>query len=211
MLGGINYQPRSLNGALVFTKDPPSAVSHRSYNRSEALTQTRVAYGAGMSEWCLNCHTDYDSKKSHPAGNAIKITPQMATLYNSYLPEDNGSNSYLSLTPFEVGSTDYSRLKKLAVNDDSQLGGPVNANVSCLSCHRAHASGWYRGLRFNLETRLTTVADSSGKVAYPDPSNHQAYAQGRTIAETRKAYYDREATKFGAQKRNLCSKCHAKE
>ncbi len=211
MLGGINYQPRSLNGAVVFTKDPPAAVSPRSYNRSEASTQTRVAYGAGMSEWCLNCHTNYDSKKNHPAGNAVKIKQEMAKLYNSYLPGDSPSNSYLSLTPFEVGTTDYSSLKRIAVNDDSQLAGPVNANVSCLSCHRAHASGWDHGLRFNYRAGLTTVADSHGSVAYPDPSTVPMYAQGRTVQETKKAYYDREAARFGPQKRNLCSKCHAKE
>jgi hypothetical protein len=210
MLAGINYQPRSLiDDGVVFTKDPPVAVSPRSYNRSEVLTQTRVAYGAGMSEWCLNCHTNYDPMKNHPAGNTTKITAQMAKLYNSYLPGDSESNSYLSLTPFEVGSSDYSLLKKLAVTDNSQLEGPVNAYVSCLSCHRAHASGWDHGLRFNLNAHLTTVAD--GKVAYPDLSKHPAYAQGRTPAEIRKAYYDREATIFGALKRNLCSKCHAKE
>jgi hypothetical protein len=211
MLGGINYQPKSLNGAAVFTKDPPAAVSPRSYNRPEASTQTRVAYGAGMSEWCMNCHTYYDPKKNHPAGNNVKISQKIATIYNSYLPGNNGTNSYLSLTPFEVGSTDYSSLKQLAVNDDSQLGGPVSANVSCLSCHRAHASGWDHGLRFNYKTRLTTLAESSGNVAYPDPSKDPAYAQGRTLAETRKAYYDREAAKLGSHKRNLCSKCHAKE
>jgi len=211
MLGGINYQPQSLNGAVVFTKDPPAAVSPRSYNRSEASTQTRVAYGAGMSEWCLNCHTNYDPKKNHPAGNAVKIKPEMARLYNSYLPGDSASSSYLSLTPFEVGSANYSLLKKIAVNDDSQIAGPVNANVSCLSCHRAHASGWDHGLRFNYRTKLTTVADSSGNVSYPDHSYGPAYAQGRTMAETREAYYGREATTFGPQKRSLCSKCHAKE
>jgi hypothetical protein len=213
MLGGINYLPQSLiNGELMFTKDPPAAVSPRSYNRSEASTQTRVVYGEGMSEWCMNCHTNYDPKKNHPAGNTIKIPLKMAKLYNSFLAGDSTSNSYLSLTPFEVGSTDYSILKKLAVTDDSQLGGPVNANVSCLSCHRAHASGWDHGLRFNCSPAgLMTTTDSNGNAVYPDLSTQPAFAQGRTIAETRKAYYDRDATKFGVNKRSLCSKCHAKE
>lgn len=212
MLGGINYQPKSLVGEFVFTKDPPAAVSPRAYNRAETSTQTRVAYGAGMSEWCLNCHIYYDSKKSHPAGKTIKITDKQVNSYNAYLSGDSPSKSYLSLVPFEVGSTDYAFLKGLAVKDDSQLEGPINANVSCLSCHRAHASGWDHGLRFNYSARRMTTYDSSGNAVYPDPSTDPAYAQGRDIAETRKAYYDREATKFGgAWKKSLCSKCHATE
>ncbi len=211
MLGGINYQPKSLEGEFAFTKAPPAAVSPRSYNRAEASTQTRVAYGAGMSEWCLNCHIYYDFKKNHPAGNAVKITNEQANYYNSYLSEDSPSKSYLSLVPFEVGSTDYARLKKLATNEDSELEGPVYANVSCLSCHRAHASGWDHSLRFNYHVRMTTVVGSDGKAAYPDPSTDPAFAQGRSIAEIKKAYYDREATKFGPRKKNLCSKCHGKE
>jgi len=211
MLGGIDYQPKSLEGEFRFTKDPPAAVSPRSYNRAETSTQTRVAYGSGMSEWCMNCHIYYNSKKSHPSGNTVKITHEMANSYNSYLSGDSPSTSYLSLVPFEVGSTDYALLKRLAVKDDSQLEGPVNAIVSCISCHRAHASGWDHSLRFNHSTRRITTCDSSGNTVYPDPSTDPAYAQGHSIAETKKAYYDREATKFGDWKRNLCSKCHAKE
>ncbi len=59
MLAGQGYQPASLSGgALAFTFDPPAAVAPDKPNRSEAVTQTRVAYGAGMSEWCLNCHNN---------------------------------------------------------------------------------------------------------------------------------------------------------
>jgi hypothetical protein len=210
MLGGMHYQPKSLNGEFMFKNDPPAAVSPSHYNRPEALTQTRVAYGAGMSEWCRNCHLNY-STKGHRAGNTVAITNQMAKLYNSYSSGDSPLKSYLSLVPFEVGSTDYALLKKLATNDDSQLQGPVSANVSCLSCHRAHASGWKYGLRFNYGVRWMTVVDSSGNAAYPDPSKDPVCAQGHSIAETKKAYYDREATRFGARRGPLCSKCHAKD
>ncbi len=163
-----------------------------------------------MSEWCMNCHINYD-QKHHRAGNTIKITHQMANSYNSYLSEDGPSKSYFSLVPFEIGSTDYARLKKLAVNDDSELEGPAGANVSCLSCHRAHASGWDHSLRFNYGTRKMTTYDSNSGTVYPDPSKEPAYGHNRSIGETKKAYYDREATKFGAWKKNLCSKCHGTE
>jgi hypothetical protein len=207
MLGGIHYQPKSLSGSFEFTADPPAAVSPPSYNRSEASTQTRVAYGGGMSEWCLNCHEKYDPKKHHPAGNEIKITPEIVKLYNLYLPGDNASSSYLTLVPFEVGSTDYAYLKELAANDDSQLGGPINANVSCLSCHRAHASGFMYMTRWQNESQFI-IQDGM----YPGSDNAQsAIARGHSAQETAAAYYNRNVTKFSSYQRSLCNKCHAKD
>jgi predicted CXXCH cytochrome family protein len=160
-----------------------------------------------MSEWCLNCHEKYDPKKHHPAGNEIKITPEIVKLYNLYLPGDNASSSYLTLVPFEVGSTDYAYLKELAANDDSQLGGPINANVSCLSCHRAHASGFMYMTRWQNESQFI-IQDGM----YPGSDNAQsAIARGHSAQETAAAYYNRNVTKFSSYQRSLCNKCHAKD
>ena len=211
MLAGIGYQPKSLIESNPFTKDPPAAVAPRNDNRPETSTQTRVAYGSGMAEWCKNCHANYNSKSNHPAGNNVKMNALVMAAYNNYLPGESPMKSYLTLTPFEMGYSDYNQLKALATTDDSQLKGPVSANVSCLTCHRAHASAWNHGLRFNYMAKLTTTKDANDNASYPDPERDPTNAQGRTTAETRKAYYDREATKFGAHRGNLCSKCHAKE
>ena len=229
LLGGNGYSPDSLGGAYAFTNDSPAAVAPSSYNRTEATTQTRVAYGKGMSEWCANCHTNmhndnYPSTLRHPAGNAAKLLA-IANNYNSYVKSGDltgtSASSYTSLVPFEEGVTDqsiasYTQLKGHALNTDAQLGGPdaTNSNVSCMSCHRAHASGWDSMTRFNVGYEFMIGADSTGAPAYPGTDSayvSAAAAQGRTVAETQKAYYDRPVTKFAAYQRVLCNKCHAKD
>lgn len=226
LLGGIGYSPDSLNGLVTFVNDPPAAVAPSTYNRTEATTQTRVAYGKGMSAWCANCHPgmhnsgNTDSTFIHPAGDNAKLGA-IANNYNAYVKTGDltgtSATAYLSLTPFEEGVADqtitsYTQLKGHSMNDDSQLGGPdSNSNVACISCHRAHASGWDSMTRFNVGYEFMTLADSTGTAIYPDPTTDVGAAMGRTQAETQKAYYDRPATKFAAYQRDLCNKCHAKD
>ena len=86
----------------------------------------------------------------------------------------------------------------------------------CLSCHRAHASGWDWAMRWNMRdasinTGYVTVGgqwpglDATGDAALP------ANAQGRTQAETRGAMYDRDPTAYAPYQRALCNKCHAQD
>ncbi len=234
LLGGNGYTPQSV-GTNVFVNDPPAAVAPSGYNRTEAVTQTRVAYGKGMSEWCANCHTNmhndnYPATLRHPSGNGAKLGA-IAGNYNSYVKSGDltgtSAASYTSLVPFEEGITDlsttggYAQLKGHALNAPSEeLGGPdaTTSNVACVSCHRAHASGWDSMTRFNLgyEFMVGLGTDSTGTPAPAYPGIDSTYvsaaaAQGRTVAETQRAYYDRPATKFAAYQRALCNKCHAKD
>ncbi len=150
LLGGVNYLPASLKGTnLAFTNPPPFAFSPLIANRSEAVTDTRVAYGSGMSEWCANCHPglhgdSYPTNYPHPSGNimANNLTSALsnvdsegitiATRYNNYIATGNltgsASSSYTSMVPYEEGlsmnSTTYADLATRAVNDGSQKGGP---------------------------------------------------------------------------------------
>lgn len=221
LLGGVGYMPKSL-GANAFVNSPPAAVAPDIYNRAETTTQTRVAYGRDMSEWCMNCHTSFiGSDHLHPAGNNAKLGTTVSENYNSYIKTGDFRgvimSSYLSLIPFEEGVDDhsitaYNQLKTHAKNDDSFLQGPHNnANISCISCHRAHATGWDSAGRYNLKSSFVTVADSGGIAAYPDPAIRPDLAMGRTSDETRKAYYDRPAAVFGVYQRSLCNKCHSKD
>ena len=110
----------------------------------------------------------------------------------------------------------YTAMKGHAVNNDSSLGGPdsTNSNVMCLSCHRAHASGFDSAKRFQTEYEFTVLADATGAPVYPGTDSvvvNAAAAMGRTTAEIQKAYYDRPATKFAAMQRVMCNKCHAKD
>jgi len=81
--------------------------------------------------------------------------------------------------------------------------------VTCLTCHRAHASGWDKILRFPYGTDFMTVMDVSGNPSYPDPIANPAEAMGRTPGEFQAALYDRPASKFGVFQKALCEKCHA--
>jgi hypothetical protein len=180
------------------------------------MSQTRVAYGSGMSEWCSNCHVAmHGSKMSHPSGNDVKLGQAISAKYNAYVRTGDlsgeKSKSYLSLVPFEEGTSDYGLLKSHARSDDSYIEGPdAKANVSCLSCHRTHASGWKHVLRFNTDTTFITVSDDAG-VRYPDALREPDLAKGRSADEIQGAYYDRPAGTFSAMQRTLCGKCHGND
>jgi cytochrome c553 len=236
LLAGQGYAPKSYNG-VTFTYDPPAAVAPSTYNKSETsnTTQARVAYGMGMSEWCANCHgrmhlDSYTSGQDglvHPAGNGAKLTADIVNNYIQYVKTGDMSGtldtSYNTLVPFEIGVTDhsvtsYATLKSLAqANTTSGVGlkGPdTNSNVMCLSCHRAHASGWDSMLRYNLGYEFMVGADNSNNPVYYGTDStivNNAAAMGRTVAEHQAAYYDRPASMFAAYQRALCNKCHAKD
>ncbi len=214
LLGGIGYLPKSGGPSGAFTRDPPAAVSPPSYNRSERASQTRVAYGSGMSEWCAGCHAGlHGTRMSHPSGSSVKLGDRIAGNYNAYVRTGDLSGtrdrSYLSLVPFEEGTADYGVLAGHARSDDSFLEGPgAGANVLCLSCHRAHASGWPHALRFDVSSPFITVGDGSG-IRYPDAARDPGLARGRSASEIRAAYYDRPPRLFSTSQRPLCGKCHA--
>jgi predicted CXXCH cytochrome family protein len=199
----------------------PAAKAPNSYNRTEAVTQTRVAYGhattgghAAWGTWCATCHTDMHSANGyvHPVDQSL--TAGTNDIYNQYVMSgDMGGNintSFTSLVPFVEQTTDYATLASHAKNDDTYLNGPTGSDrVSCLSCHRAHASGWEFALRWNMEGEFM-VYNSQFPGTDTTPTAPQ-FARGRLGAETQAAYYDRPVTKFASYQRVLCNKCHAKD
>jgi cytochrome c553 len=214
---------RLLQGSSITNADfngNPAAVVPSTYNRTEATTQTRTAYGNASGgghvqwgTWCATCHGDMHSSGNyvHPVDESLGST--VAGVYQTYKKTGDltgsAATSYLSLTPFITNSSDYTALAALALNDDSDLNGPgQNDQVSCLSCHRAHASGWEYSLRWNMEGEFITYNG-----AWPGTDNGAPvqFARGRTSAETQAAYYDRPATNFATYQRVLCNKCHAKD
>lgn len=220
MLGGRAYQPKSLTGNFAFLNDPPIAVAPPDYNRAEALSQTRVAYGSGMSEWCQNCHTTMHTIASsstsstpqlHPVGSAARLGFTDSSYYNTYIKtgdlSGSAATSFLSLVPFEEGTTNYDVLKMHAKSDNTYLGGPdsTNAQVMCLSCHRAHASGWDSAMRWNTKTDLIV---SNGFYAQ-EGQTFQPYGQGRTEIEAQMANYELKVNRFAVNQDTLCHKCHA--
>jgi len=194
----------------------PAAKVPSSYNRSEATTQTRTAYGVATTgghetwgQWCATCHPDMHSSGNyvHPVDQGLGST--ISNLYGLYVKSGDmtgsASTSFLSLVSFAKNSGDYAGvLAPLAVNDDSQLGGPATTDqVMCLSCHRAHASGFPEMLRFGYSNEFMTKESQ-----YTYDTN---IGRGRTESEMTTAYYGRPATTWATYQRVLCNKCHAKD
>jgi predicted CXXCH cytochrome family protein len=134
------------------------------------------------------------------------------------------------LVPIEFGQAAFSGpfdnnlIGKAAVDNDTSAGGVSRAkpyratatsNVMCLSCHRAHASGFNSMTRWsNSHELITTLASDNVTARYGDrniPALDNAIAMGRTSAEMQAAYYDRPASFFSPFQRSLCNKCHAKD
>ncbi len=197
-----------------------NAVVPSTYNRSEAVTPTRVAYGAGISDWCSTCHPDMHSatstKMTHPVNQGLGT--DVAGNYNAYVGSGNMTGtvatSFDTLVPFQMdNTTDFATLAAKAVNNGSVTTGPATSDkVMCLSCHRAHASGWDYMLRTNVEGNEFIAVDSlwPGTDSTSTIANQAKYAQGRTVAETTKAYND-VTMHYASYQRVLCNKCHAKD
>jgi len=134
--------------------------------------------------------------------------------YNAYKKSGDltgtSANSFTSLVPFIENTGDITTLKAHAKNNDTYLNGPSSSDrVACLSCHRAHASGFPEMLRFNMEGEFM-VYNSLWPGTDSTPTVPQ-FARGRLSAETQAAYYDRPVTQFASYQRVLCNKCHAKD
>ena len=197
-----------------------NAVVPSTYNRSEATTATRVAYGQGISDWCSTCHSDMhsgtSSKMTHPVNQGLGTN--VTANYNAYIGSGNmggtAATAYDSIVPFQTdNTTDYSILKALAVNDGTVSTGPASSDrVMCLSCHRAHASGHKHMTRWNNDAEMIIV---EGLWPGSDSANLEAakakWHLGRTVAETTKSYNDKPSTAYASYQRSLCNKCHAKD
>ena len=204
LLGGAGYGGSPRGSGVTFIHGPPVAVAD---SLSWSETDSRhPAYGSGMSEWCANCHPVFLNSSTsgvggkHPAGTGAKLNAKIANNYNSYKKTGDvyrsRASSYLALVPFEIGSSDVLFL------EPSSASGPVlgNANVMCLTCHRAHASAFKNIGRWDFET--TFIADSH-------PQLGDGGASGNDVVNS---YYGRYMTaEFGQSQRQLCNKCHLKD
>jgi cytochrome c553 len=209
ILAGSGYEPVSSIPGAGFPGVPPAKVKS-GYNASEATTQTRVAYGvvsaAGNTtwgNWCGSCHGAMHSSGNyvHPVDMAMSST--VRDNYNQYVKSGNmtgtTASSFSSLAPFATdASATYATLNGVSANTPNQ-GPGAGDQVNCMSCHRAHASGFQYMMRFDYEQPMFV---SNG--VYP------TYLS-RTPAETQAAYYDRPASTFAAYQRVWCNKCHAKD
>jgi hypothetical protein len=226
LLGGAGYAAKSSPGIVAFTNDPPIALAPSSYNQSEtAFTgqqspgQVIVAYGSGMSEWCMNCHPKMHSDATgltsgqylrHPAGSGAKMSTTVQGNYNTYVRTGTIgalTDNYDSLIPFESGKA-RSALPAVGgttggVKNYIPIAADANSNPMCLSCHRAHASAFDMSLRWNMNNEFVTGASNVTFKAEP--------AGGRTVTDMQAGMYMRPAAAYSVYQRVLCNKCHAKD
>lgn len=216
LLGGQNY-------GVFGNRNPPAAVAPATYNRTEASTQTRVAYGKGMAEWCAACHTNMHTTSGnyvHPVSQ--NLGSSVANNYNAYRKSGDlsgtAATSYLSLVPYEMypsaASVSYTNLKNVANPTFADTTGAVSTSqVTCVSCHRTHASGFSHMLRFDYGYEFMTVGGNYLGSDNPLMTSARAPLQhrGRMMADNLAAFYDRPASTWASYQRVLCNKCHAKD
>ena len=212
----------------------PVAIAPATYNRTEAVSDTRVSYGGtgtnSWGDWCGSCHPGMHQDGGagayvHPTEKALGA---IADLYNAYVKSGDltgsAANSFSSLTPFAINTTDFAALKLSVAN----MAGPGTADrVTCMSCHRAHATAFPDMLRWQPVGEFITRFPAAATAGATMPQGAPCYASmdctgtagrgptqanGRTVqGEYIAAYYDRPVSKFANSQRVLCNKCHAKD
>jgi hypothetical protein len=201
------------SGGQTFTAVFNASVA-ATYNRTEAVSQTAEAYGAGITDWCSTCHPDMhsgtSSKMTHPVNQGFSAG--VAGNYNSYLGSGlTGASGFDTIIPFQTDNTsDLAALQTAANTVNAQAA--TSSRVMCLSCHRAHASGFAHMTRWQNEGEFI-AADGvwPGTNSPSTIASAAKYAMGRTVAETTASYNNQPETKYASYQRSLCNKCHAKD
>jgi hypothetical protein len=165
-------------------------------------------------------HTDTPGS---PGGQVHPVDAQLggeAANYNAYVKTGNltggSGTSFTSLVPFASNTTSIATLAALAVSGNIE-GAVDGERLSCLTCHRAHASGWDSALRWNNEAEFLTLGAPAAPV-YPGKElagtigNQGQYNRGYTTAQMTAAYQGRAPQEeFSGHQRVLCNKCHLKD
>ncbi len=197
LLGDVGYEP--VGSGVTFVNAAPVATASGSDGAS-------VNYGTGMSEWCGNCHGDFQvglGDTKHATAVTLNAGPNdLVANYNAYVATGDFTggvaDSFDGLVPFERAVSDGTLL------DPTSTAGPdPTAEVMCLTCHRAHASGMSNAGRWDFEQEF--LADSnilSPEAAVVFPTAVPYYKDGAAVDIT---------ADYGEFQRSLCNKCHVKD
>jgi hypothetical protein len=202
ILYGDDLGPIYVGGRYNFSADAPLAKgdSRRTFvggGGNETNAQHTI-YKSGMGDWFANCHTDFHSDNTtdfvHPIGTTLD---ELADNYNAYVSTDDqtgGSQAtaYWGLVPFEAVDVD---LATVDVNNYT-MGPAANDQVTCVSCHRSHASAFPDAGRWFFET------------TFIEESHPLATDTGASADDVANKYYQYT---FVHNQRSLCNKCHVKD
>ncbi len=141
------------------------------------------AYQSGMSAWCANCHGNFHNNQNqyrHPSGVGMSSSVQNTYgIYAGTMNQNGGtpSASYIADVPFEDPDMTM-----------TYTGSPdANSKVSCITCHRAHATSAQNSGRWDFN--VTFFED--------DGQNSGSYVMPQTYNSL--------------NQRSLCNKCHNKD
>ena len=172
---------RLVQGTHTFTNPAPTGAGLAIFFGAES-PGSHTAYNSGWSAWCGNCHGDFhnnSTKLIHKSGVAMGAT--IATTYDLY----NGSSDITG------GAHATAYIPEVAFEDpamttSSTVGPTATSQVSCMSCHRAHASSAPDAGRWEFSvTFLEEDGHESGSYKIPNP--------------------------YDVYQRSLCNKCHKKD
>lgn len=203
LLGGVNYNGGNKELGISFLHDAPVAAQNPMVRFGES-DASHVDYGAGMSEWCANCHAGMingqdmggggGGRPHHPAGKQMSFGK--INTYNTYVRTGDlsgiSATAYLQFVPFERGQSNPALL------DPTSTEGPsANAQVMCLTCHRAHGSAFRVAGRWDLDAVLLVNSH---------PAVTDAGVWGNDVSYS---YYGRNLeAEFGTAQVQFCEKCH---
>ncbi len=173
--GNFNY----VNAAPVAEGLPFSGAG------SAETDNNHVAYKSGMSGWCGNCHGNFhnnDAQYRHPSGmNMSSAIQNTYGIYNGTIDQNGGNpaTSYIADVAFED--------PEMTLAWTARPDG--NSKVSCITCHRAHASSAQNSGRWDFNIPLFEEdGHESGSYVMPQSGNYG-----------------------NPNQRSLCNKCHNKD
>lgn len=178
------YGAREVMGFYNFTNPAPVA-SPLASSGGETPTN-HAAYNSGMSEWCGNCHQDFEQiGTTHKHKVGVTLGAGIAQAYNLYNGSDDlfggvAATAYWPEVPFEDP----------AMTIGSTQGPTASSVVMCLTCHRAHA----------------TSAASAGRWDFNVTFNEE---DGDTYGTFEMA--QRISNLSTNANRSLCNKCHVQD
>jgi len=180
--GNTNY--RMLHGSgripgsqgFSFMYDAPVAEGLPLTSGFETVNN-HVAYQSGMDNWCRNCHMQIHQAGAMKSGPFIHVTNQAMSLtvitqYNQYngTADPTGGTSSASYIP-EVAFEDP------ANTINRTIGPSISSKVTCMSCHRAHATSAPDAGRWDFNVDLLWN-DGMASGSYPIPSPYPSPNQG---------------------------------
>jgi predicted CXXCH cytochrome family protein len=197
-----NSEFRMLRGAgstdaagFAFTSPAPLAQGIPLTGAAES-TSLHTAYQRGWAAWCANCHGYYHEEGpgfDHPDSETLGSDER--DTYNRYAGPDN---------PFG-GSFATAYIPELPLEDPtrtttSTVGAGSSSRLTCMSCHRAHATSAPKGLRWDPNV-VILKDDGSESGSYPLPS---PYPDPRQRSLCVKCHYEDANHGFGRS----CMTCH---